>query len=138
MPKSNDEASPSGGSMMTSLSVSVARCRSESLRTRIASIWFEIVGAAVELGAIEQREADVHDDEHVHAHLSRHVDGQVLREAAVHQQPPFPLDGREHTGRRQARAHRAREIAVIHHHRIAGLEIGRHRAERRRQAGQSS
>ena len=72
----------------------------------MASIWFETVATEIELAALEQREAAIDDDEDVDAHLARHVDGQIRRQAAVDQHAAFAVDRREHAGRGQARAHR--------------------------------
>ena len=119
--------------MRTSLRCQRGELRLRLRRTRIASIWFEITGALLSSSRGQQREADVHHDEHVHAHGARDIDGQVFGEAAVDQQPAFALHRREHARRGQAGAHGAGEIAGAHDHRVAGLEIGGDGAKRRGQ-----
>ncbi len=66
-------------------------------------------------------------------HRARHVDGQILRQAAVDQQPALRFDRREHPRGRDAGAHGDREIALVQQHGVARLQIGGHRAKRRRQ-----
>ncbi len=53
-----------------------------------------------------QREAHVRHDEDVRVHRARHVDGEILRDAAVDQEPALILDRSEHAGRGDARTHR--------------------------------
>ena len=62
-------------------------------------------------------------------HGSRHVDGQVLRQSTVDQQPAVQFDRCEHSRRRHAGAHGDGKIALVHEDRVAGLQIGRHRAK---------
>jgi hypothetical protein len=63
------------------------------------------LGHGVQLAALQQRKAAVDHDEHVDAHLARHVDGQVGGQPAVHQHAAVGLHRREHAGRGQAGAH---------------------------------
>ena len=87
----------------------------------------------IERGARLQREAHIGHDKDVRMHRPRHADGQILRQAAVDQQPAVQFDRREYAGRRHAGAHRDRQIALVEQHRLAGFQIGRHRAKRGRQ-----
>ena len=82
--------------MTTSRSVSVLRCMLVLWRIRIASIWFETSATEFELAALEQRESAIDHDEHVDAHLARHVDGQVRGKPAVDQHAAVGLHRREH------------------------------------------
>ena len=92
----------------------------------------------IELLARLQREAHVGDDQNVRAHGARHVDGQVLRESAVDQQAPVIIDRSEHARRGDAGAHRDRQVAAVEQHRLAVLQVRRHRAKRRRQLDRNS
>ena len=60
---------------------------------------------------------------------ARDVDGQILREAAINQQAAIALHRGKNAWRRQARAHRACEVPVVHDDGIAGFQIGRHGAK---------
>ena len=77
--------------------------------------------------------ADIDNDEHIDVHRTRHINGKIFGEAAIHQQAPIALDRGKHARRGQACPHRACQIPVVHHDRIAGFQIGRHGAKRRRQ-----
>ncbi len=78
----------------------------------------------LEPGALCERETHVHGDHDVHAHLPGQVDGQVVHQAPVHQQPAVDLHRGEYAGRRHARAQHGGEIARAQHHRIAALKVG--------------
>ena len=62
--------------------------------------------------APDRLEADIHGDHDVDAHCLGDVHGQVLDDAAVHQQPAFNLDRREHARHRHARAHGGGQVAA--------------------------
>ena len=82
---------------------------------------------------LARRRADVDGDDHFAAGLAHHVDRQVVRARTVDQQAPVDLH-RPHGARDgHARPQRAREAAALEHHGGAGLDVGRHRAERDRQ-----
>lgn len=76
-----------------------------------------------------EREAHVHHDQAIHAHLSRKVDGEVVHEPAVHEQPAVEFDGRQHARCRHARAQHGHQVAAAEHDGFAGLEIRGERAE---------
>ncbi len=119
--------------MMTSRPVSVARCRTASRRMSMASIWFEITGALVSSGAIEQREAHVHDDEHVHAHRRAMSMGRFSDNPPSTSSRPSRSTGENTPGRGNAGAQGAREVAGAHHYRFTGLQIRGHRTKWRGQ-----
>ncbi|MCY1415178.1 hypothetical protein D9M71_306510 [compost metagenome] len=83
--------------------------------------------------AVLQRAADIHRDDHVDAHPPRHVDGDVVDHAAIHQQPAADLHRGEHRGDRHAGADRLRQVAVVEDHLVACGYIGGDGAEGDRQ-----
>ena len=51
-----------------------------------------------------ERSTDIHHDQTVDAHVTRHIHGDVVHHAAVDEQPVIDLHRREHRGNRHARA----------------------------------
>ena len=60
--------------------------------------------------------ADVHRDQHIGPHGSRHVDGQVVDQHAVAEDLPVQLGRCKHPWHAHARAQRVRQIARAQHH----------------------
>ena len=86
--------------------------------------------SAGELLTGQERSADVHHDEDVHAHGTRNINRQVVGDSTVHQQATLTLHGREDARRGQTCAHGARQVARADDDGIARLEIGRHGTKR--------
>jgi len=61
------------------------------------------------------------------------VDRQVVRDATVDEQAAVDLHRRHGARYGHARAHRAREVAVVENHRFARSDVGRHRGGRERE-----
>ena len=87
----------------------------------------------IELVGTQQRGSQVDGDHHVRTHCARHVNGQVVRQAAIHQQPPLQAHRLDDAGHGHARPHRRRQLALAQDHRLARREIRRHGAKGDRQ-----
>ncbi len=59
------------------------------------------------------------------AQFSRHIDGQIVRDPAVHQQLAIQFDRYQRARNRHAGAHGFGQIAGTQHDRVAGGDIGR-------------
>ena len=90
-------------------------------------------GHRLETGALAQREADIHHDQHIDAHGPRHLDRQVVGQTAVDQQPAVDVHRSEHARRGDAGAQSRDEVAAAELHGVARLEVGGHGTERCRQ-----
>ena len=86
-----------------------------------------------QLLAFFQRRADIHRNDPLRAPALRDLHRQIQRHAAVDQRLLPVTDRRQCARHRHAGAHRVDQIAMIHHHRIPGFQIGADRAERNRQ-----
>ena len=87
-------------------------------------------GHGTQLVARGKRKADIDHNQHVDVHCPRDVDRQVLGDATVDQQAPFPFDRSEDAGRRDTRAQGRGQIALRENHCLAGFQVGGHGAKR--------
>ena len=81
-----------------------------------------------------QGRADVHRNDDVGAHALRNIHRQVVHQATIAQDLAVHFQRRENSRHRHAGAQRGGEVAVFHHHGLAGLHVGGDRAEGRGQA----
>jgi hypothetical protein len=78
-------------------------------------------------------EAHVHDDQSIHAHLTRDIHRQVLCNPAVDEQPSVARRGCKYARRRNAGTQRRHQIARIHDDELARLQIRGNGPKRNRQ-----
>lgn len=78
--------------------------------------------------ASQQLRAQIDRDHPLRAHRPHHIDRQVANQPAIEQQATVDLLRRDHAGNRHAGAHRLPQLAVVEHHHLAGLDVGRDRA----------
>jgi len=74
--------------------------------------------------AAAEPRADIDDDDDIRAHLPRDIDGQVVGDAAVHQQSAVDFDRREEGGNRHAGAERADQFSLVQNDGLAGFNVG--------------
>ena len=93
---------------------------------QLASDGTQVVGVGGQVGSHFQTDDDVCP------HLFADVHRQVVGDAAVGQQVPFPLHGGEENGDGHAGAQCASEFAATQHFGLAGHQVGGHAGKRDR------
>ena len=79
----------------------------------------------------------IHGNDHIRPQRAAHRHGHRIDELPVDKHAPVPLNRGKHAGNRHRCAHGRNQIPVLHHDRLARVEVGGHRRKRHRQVGKT-